>query len=98
MDEVAARGCWPETGNKVSLYISQINIDTNYSYYYSEFVTLCRVHAFAKNEIFTYDQGMVENFRNWMQSKKKSSVQISEADEKNRITFFMKQRELVDTL
>jgi hypothetical protein len=98
MEEVAAKGCWPETGNKVSLYISQINIDTNYSYYYSDFVKLCRVHAFAKNEIFTYDQKMVENFKNWMQSKKKSSVQISEADEKSRITFFMEQRKLVDTL
>ena len=98
MCEVATKGCWPETGNKVSLYISQINIDTNYSYYYSEEVKLCRVHAFAKNEIFTYNTAMVENFRNWMQSKKKSSVQISEADEKSRIGFFMKQRELVDTL
>jgi len=98
MNEVATKGCWPETGNKVSLYISQINIDTNYSYYYSESVKLCRVHAFEKNEIFTYDPVMVDDFRTWMLSKKKSSIQISEVDEKSRIAFFMEQRKLIDTL
>jgi len=98
MSEVATKGFWPETGNKVSLYISQINIDTNYSYYYSSDVKLCFVHAFAKNEIYTVDPVMVENFRIWMQSKKKSSILISEADERSRIEFFTKQRQLIDTL
>lgn len=96
--EVAVKGCWPETGNKVSLYISQINIDTNYLYYYSNKMKLCCIHAFAKNEIYTHDSAMVENFRVWMQSKKRSSVQISETDEKSRIEFFMRQRELIDVL
>lgn len=98
MSEMAAKGCWPETGNKVNLYISHINIDTNYSYYYSEALKVCRVHAFAKNEIYTNDPIMIENFRNWMQFKKRSSVLISEADEKSRIGFLMKQRGLIDTL
>ena len=98
MSEVSTKGCWPETGNKVNLYISHINIDTNYSYYYSNEVKLCRVHAFAKNEIYTSDPAMVEDFRTWMQLKKRSSVQISEADEKSRVGFFMKQYELIDTL
>jgi len=98
MSEIAEKGCWPETGNKVNLYISYLSIDTNYSYYYSENVKFCCVHAFAKNEIFTSDLVMVENFRNYMQSKKKASVKISEADERSRIEFFMKQRQLVDSL
>jgi hypothetical protein len=98
MSEIATKGCWPETGNKVNLYISQINIDTNYSYYYSNAAKLCCVHAFAKNEIYTSNPQMIENFRTWMQLKKKSSVLISEADEKSRIEFFMKQHELIDAL
>ena len=98
MSKVAAKGCWPETDNKVNLYISYINIDTNYSYYYSNDRKFCCVHAFAKNEIYSSDLAMVENFRNWMQSKKMASVRISEANDKSRIEFFTKQRQLIDTL
>ena len=98
MSEVAEKGCWPETGNKVNLYISYLSIDTNYSYYYSENLKFCCVHAFAKNEVYTFDLVMVENFKSWMQSKKNASVKISESDEKSRIEFFMKQRQLVDSL
>lgn len=98
MSEVAAKGHWLETGNKVNLYISHINIDANYSYYYSETVKICRVHAFVKNEISTSNPATVENFKNWMQLKKRSSVLISETNEKARIDFFKKQQQLVDEL
>ena len=98
MSEVATKGCWLETGNKVSLYISHISIDTNYSYYYSEKLKKCRVHAFVKSEIMTDNPLITEDFRNWMQLKKRSSVLISETDEKTRIEFFKKQRQLVDEL
>ena len=98
MSEVAIKGCWLETGNKVDLYIADISIDTNYNYYYSDEFKICRVHAFAKSEIYTQDPDMIENFVAWMQLKKRASVKISEADEKARIEFFMKQRQLIDTL
>ena len=98
ISEVASKGCFPETKNKVNLYISQINIDTNYSYFYTENFKICRVHVFNKHEIYTYDPEMINNFRTWMQLKKRSSVQISEVDERSRIEFFMKQRQLVDNM
>ncbi|MCL2328290.1 MAG: hypothetical protein FWC39_07225 [Bacteroidetes bacterium] len=98
MTEVAAKGCWPETGNKVNLYISHLSIDTNYSYYHSDIIKFCCVHAFGKNEIWSRDEAMVENFINWMQSKKRAAVLISESDERSRIEFFMKQREIIDGL
>jgi hypothetical protein len=98
MQKVATKGCWPETNNKVNLYIAYINLDTNYNYYYSNDYKVCRVHAFAKSEIYTTDPEMVEDFVVWMQLKKRASIHISEADEKSRIEYFMKQRELVDTL
>ena len=99
MSNVASRGRWPETNQKVNLYISHLNIDTNYIYYYhSGEVKLCSIHAFGKNELYTEDPSIARDFRIWMQSKKRSSIQISEADEKNRIEFFTKQRQLVDSL
>ena len=98
MSEVATKGCWPETGKKVNLYIASISIDTNYNYYYSDEFKVCRVHAFAKNEIYSRNPAMIEDFVEWMQLKKRASVKISEADEKSRIEFFMKQRKLIGEL
>jgi len=98
MLEVAGNGCYPETQNKVNLYISQINIDTNYNYTYTPAANICFVHAFEKYEVFSFNNEMVTNFMAWMQWKKKTAIQISEVDEKNRIEFFMQQKQLVNNL
>jgi len=95
---IAARGCYPNTESKVNLYISQLSINTNYSYYFTEKLKSCRVHAFGKFDICSYDLEMVNNFKNWMNLKKRSSVQISEANEMKRIEFFSKQRKVIDGL
>jgi hypothetical protein len=98
MSEAAAKGCWLETGNKMSLYVSHIDIDTNYSYHYSDDVKICSIHAFGKNEIYTENVAMVESCREFVQAQKNAAVLISKADEKSRIEFFREQRELIDTL
>jgi len=98
MEEIANRGCYPETHNKVNLYISKMCIDTNYSYSYTEKLKTCRILAFGTDDIFSSDPELVENFKVWMNLKKRSSIQISEANERSRIKFFAKQRELVNDL
>ena len=98
LSEVATKGYFPETKKKVSFYISKTNIDTNYSYFYTEKLKICRIHAFDKFDIFTYDTSMVNNFRNWMQLKKRTASLISEVDERSRIEFFKRQRELLKGL
>ena len=98
MSEVANMASFPETNNKVNLYISHLNIDTNYSYISTEQLNICRIHIFGKSEVYTSDPKMIKNFKTWMLLKKRSSVQISEVDEKSRVEFFIKQRELIDKL
>jgi len=98
MLDIANTGCYPKTQNKVNLYISKINIDTNYSYYYSNRVKTCLVHAFGKHDILSFNTEMVNNFRTWMHLKKRSSVQISEVNVKMRIDYFTEQRKIVDSL
>ncbi len=96
--EIVNNGYFRETGNKVNLYISRINLDTNYSYLYTEELKFCRVHVFNKHEIYTYDEEMTNNFKSWMQLKKKSSILISEVDQKSKIKFFAGQRRFIDNL
>ena len=96
--DVATQGCYPETKNKVNLYISDLNVDTNYSYTYTNQQSICIVHVFDQYEIYTLDTEMAENFKKWMRLKKRSSVQISEVDNRSRIEFFAKQQQIVDML
>jgi hypothetical protein len=96
--EVANNGCYPETQNKVNIYISELNVDTNYSYTVSSEAKICFVHVFEKMEIYTFNSEMVANFMSWMQLKKRTSIQISEVDERSRVEFFSKQRQIIDSL
>ena len=98
LQEVANKGCYPESKNKVNLYISQLNLDTNYSYVYTPEAKICFVHVFDKYELHSFDVEMVNNFKTWMKLKRRTSTQISEVDEKSRFIFFIKQRELVNSL
>jgi hypothetical protein len=96
--EIVNHGYFPETRNEVNFYISQVSINTNYSYLYTENVKICCVHVFNKYEIYSLDQRMINNFRIWMQLKKRSSILISKVDKKERIVFFTKQQQLIDSL
>lgn len=95
---VANEGFYPETKNKVNIYVSELNIDTNYSYTFSKEANICFVHVFEKLELYSYNPQMVLFFKDWMQLKKKSSVQISVVDERCRIEYFNKQRQIIDEL
>ncbi len=98
MSELADKGAWPETSNKVNLYISNVSIDTNYSFYFSDEYKIFRVHVFAKNEVYTNNPIVVSRFESWVQYIKSSSTLISQANLKSKIDFFNKQRELLETL
>ena len=98
MLDVAAHGYYPETHKKVNLYISQINIDTNYNYTFTPEANICFIHAFEKYEIYTFNSETVANMMTWMQLQKKTAIPISKVDEKNRIEFFIQQKILVNSL
>jgi hypothetical protein len=96
--EIASNGCFPETKNKVQVYVSMFNINTNYSYFNTGQYEMCRIHPFNMYDLISTNSGMIENFKSWMQKKKRTSIQISEVDERTRIEYFTKQRQIVDSL
>ena len=98
LQKMANKGYYPETKNKVNLYVSHLHVDTNYNYVFTPEASICFVHVFEKFEIYSFNSEMFNNFRAWMQLKKRSSVQISEVDERSRIAYFSDQRKLVDLL
>jgi len=98
LQEVANNGYYPETHNKVNLYISQLKVPTGYSYTFTPEVNICYIHVFEKFEIYSFHSEMTTNFISWMQQKKKTSIQISEVDAKSRIEFFATSRKLIESL
>lgn len=97
LENIASRGRFA-TGNEVEIYISNINFEATYSYVRAgkSFYSLIRV--FAINSIVSQDIEVFENMRDWIQSLKKFSILISESGEMQRILYFKKQREIVNTL
>jgi len=98
LNEIANTGYFPETQNKVQIYVSMFKINTNYSYINNGKTETCRVHAFNMYDMITNNPEMLKNFKVWMQKKKRTAIQISEVDERTRIEFFTKLRKLVDSL
>jgi hypothetical protein len=98
MEDVSKKGYFPETNNNVNLYISQTNVDTGYAYYSSNAGKLSMIRTFIMNVSASRDEKVFDNLKKWIHLKKRSSVQISGVDEKQRIDFFMAQRQLVDKL
>jgi hypothetical protein len=98
VENIATTGLWDKTNNDVCLYISQATIEANYNYFSSDEYKTCSLHAFSKNETQTSDSVFIDNLKNWMLLRKRSSILISGTNEEIRIAFFKKQRELIENL
>jgi hypothetical protein len=98
LEALAATGGFPETGNKVYLYISPINFDTNYCYMQGDSVQVSMVRSFVMNALVSLDEFAFKKLKNGMLAMKRSSTLVSESGEKHRIEFFEKQRALVEGL
>jgi hypothetical protein len=98
VEAIATRGCFPETGNSVYIYISPVNFDTNYCYLEGEAARMSMIRTFVMNSMVSLDDYAFKKLKNCVLSMKRSSTLISESGEKHRIEFFEKQRALVDGL
>ena len=97
LEELAGKGKY-ETGNDVRIYISNIKFDATYSYVAASNSHISMIRIYSINAITTQDDGMFRSLKEWVQSLKKFSTQISESGEMQRIRFFNEQREIINTL
>ena len=96
--KIAHTGYYPETKKKVTLYILQINIDTNYCYICDDNTRITFIHLFDKFETQGFNSETFLRYKTWLQLMKRYSSKISEVDEKRRFEFFRDQRQCVDRL
>lgn len=86
------------TRNNVSIYISNIDFDSSYSYYEADDVKLSSMRVFAINTLNTQDVHFFEVQKKWIESLKRYSVLISGCGEMERVKFITKQREIINLL
>ena len=97
LEELAMRGK-TEAGNSVRIYVSHINFEATYSYLETSSLQLSMIRVYSINSITTQDTEMFNSLKDWIQSLKKFSTMISESGEMQRIQFFNRQREIINTL
>ena len=97
LESLARKGKF-DSGNKVNIYISNINFETTYSYIESSNLQLSMIRIYAINSITSQDVEMHKSLKEWIKKIKKFSTLISESGEMQRIQFFKEQREIIDTL
>ncbi|MDR0506282.1 MAG: hypothetical protein LBH32_05650 [Dysgonamonadaceae bacterium] len=98
MEHLSNEGKFKETGNKFDLYISNVDIDINYSYMWSEKMQLCMFNAFILFATSSHDEASVRTVSDWIQSIKRCSTRISGNENRERIMFFDRQRDIVNRL
>jgi len=96
--EIAFHGCFKETGNPVSFYISDINFDADYSYLQFNNTYISHVRTFILNTVGSTDESSFRKMKNWIHSLKKSSTLISQSGAAFRAEFFEKQRRMISEL
>jgi len=97
LEDIASKGRF-ETGNKVQIFISNIDTDTTYSYLETPNIHLSMVGAFTLNYLFSLETESLQRMKGRIHALKRVSSLISESGEIQRIQFFKAQHALVDTL
>ena len=98
LEKIAIKGKHEDTGKKVSIYISDIVSDTNYSCLKTENVHITLIRAFILNAIISLDVEVFNYACAWIHALQRMSTLISVSDEKARVMYFDAQREIINTL
>ncbi len=99
LESVASKGVFDDTGNKCDIYISDEDIDSTYTYLWSEKICLSILITHLFYSIMSYNnKGKCKEVRDWITSMKYNSTLISGTGGKERVLFFKQQREVIETL
>ena len=91
LEEVAMKGV-SESGTKVSIYYSSIDLEASYLHFESGDWHFAQVRVFSISAIDSYDDRLCRIQKEWIESLKKYSVLISGSGEIQRFEYMNKQR------
>ena len=98
IEKLAVRGKHEETGNEVTIHISDIRVETNYSCIKSKNLHISLFKSFILNTNTALDKEVFKEMTAWIKYLQRMSTLISVRGEKARTAFFNNQRKIIDTL
>ena len=98
LEDLAAKGRYLDTGHKFELYVSNINIDSSYSYFSSNKGEITTYITFIVQFAASYNKDVTATVKRWILSLKRLSTLMSGAGERERILFFDEQRRILERL
>lgn len=97
LEDILTKGKF-NTGNKVQIYISSLNIPTSFTYVESTTFYFTTVQVFILNGLISYDREIFNEIKNMMKAQQRFSTLISETGEVQRVQFLKKQRSIINSL
>lgn len=97
LEQLSVKGEF-NNGNKVAIYLSNINFEATYSYIEKGDFQISLFRVYSINSMDSQNQQICTLQKNWIQSLKRHSTLISESGEVQRITFMEQQRKIIEQL
>jgi len=97
LERYAANGHF-DTGNKVDIFLANVNFDANYNYVDATTYKLAMMRTFTFSDLYSFDEVVFQNMKNWLNFLKRTSTIISEGNVTERIHFFERQRKFVNAM
>ncbi|MDR1865579.1 MAG: hypothetical protein LBR08_08410 [Bacteroidales bacterium] len=98
MEKITVSGKFEETGHRVDIFISDINIDTNFFYIKGSSYGLSVIKVLTLASVTSIDEETVDLIQTWINCLKHKSTLISVSGGKKRTLFFDAQRKIIETL
>ncbi|MDH6533522.1 hypothetical protein D0T51_00800 [Parabacteroides sp. 52] len=98
MEQLAISGFDKDTGNRIYMYVASINFDVSCWYIDINNYHISMLKAFVLNNFTSLDEDSFLILKKRIEALLRSSTMISVSGERQRIAFFEKQREIVNTL
>ena len=98
LERLAATGRHEDTGNEISIYLSDPYLETSYCCIKSENMHISLFRTFLLNSNASLDVEVFNEVNTWIRALQKMSTLISVSAEKTRTEFFNTQRKIIETL
>lgn len=98
LERIVISGCYPETGKKVSVYISDFRIRSGFAYIKSSTLDASILKLFSFNGVLSLNDESFKETVKWFKSYERLSTLISVSCEYGRSRFFEEQRRVIENL
>ncbi|MDR1517023.1 MAG: hypothetical protein LBS52_02805, partial [Dysgonamonadaceae bacterium] len=97
IEQIAIAGAFPN-GNKVNIYLSQVDFHFSYAYCSADLSEYCFFKLYSLHYLYTSDPRICNMHNDTINALMKYSTLISHSNEIYRVVYFREQRKMVEDM